>query len=79
MSKLLELKSKLNDCDEEQSGGQQKFVLKTPKGTRDFSPQQMALRLSVLDKIVSVFNRHGAESIDTPIFELKVINNFTLC
>lgn len=32
----------------------------------------MAVRLSVLEKIVTVFKRHGAETIDTPIFELKV-------
>lgn len=67
----MELKSKLTDGDDG-TGGQQKFVLKNPKGTRDFSPPQMALRLSVLDKITAVFKRHGAETIDTPIFELKV-------
>lgn len=32
----------------------------------------MALRLGVLDKIITVFKRHGAETIDTPVFELKV-------
>lgn len=69
VSKLLELKAKITS---ENGGEPQKFVLKTPKGTRDYSPEQMALRLSVLDKIVSVFKRHGAETIDTPIFELKV-------
>ena len=50
----------------------QKFSLKTPKGTRDYNPQQMMLRQGVLDKIITVFNRHGAETIDTPVFELKV-------
>lgn len=50
----------------------QKFTLKTPKGTRDFNPEQMALRNGVLDKIIEVFKRHGAETIDTPVFELKV-------
>lgn len=54
------------------NNGPQKFTLKTPKGTRDFSPQQMAIRSSVLDKVVAVFKKHGAETIDTPIFELKV-------
>ncbi|KAK0177430.1 hypothetical protein PV328_001484 [Microctonus aethiopoides] len=69
VAKLLELKAQLGD------GGdtQQKFILKTPKGTRDYSPEQMALRLGVLDKIVNVFKRHGAETIDTPIFELKEV------
>ena len=67
---MLELKAQLNDGDGEAT--QQKFILKTPKGTRDYNPEQMALRLGVLDKIVNVFKRHGAETIDTPIFELKV-------
>lgn len=68
VAKLLELKAKLGDAD----AGPQKFILKTPKGTRDYNPEQMALRLGVLDKIVDVFKRHGAETIDTPVFELKV-------
>lgn len=74
VSKLLALKAKLtaeNEVDGAE-GGQQKFILKTAKGTRDYGPEHMALRLSVLDKIVTVFKRHGAETIDTPIFELKV-------
>ncbi|XP_056630692.1 histidine--tRNA ligase, cytoplasmic [Diorhabda sublineata] len=50
-----------------------KFTLKTPKGTRDFAPDQMAVRLGVMDKIVSVFKKHGAVTIDTPVFELKEV------
>ncbi|XP_012136357.1 histidine--tRNA ligase isoform X2 [Megachile rotundata] len=50
-----------------------KVILKTPKGTRDYGPEQMALRLGVLDKIITVFKKHGAETIDTPVFELKEI------
>lgn len=33
----------------------------------------MALRQGVLNKIIAVFKRHGAESIDTPVFELKEV------
>lgn len=33
----------------------------------------MALRQGVLEKIVEVFKKHGAESIDTPVFELKEV------
>ncbi|GFN84977.1 histidine--tRNA ligase, cytoplasmic [Plakobranchus ocellatus] len=51
--------------------GPKKFVLKTPKGTRDFAPEQMAIREQVFNKIVACFKRHGAETIDTPVFELK--------
>lgn len=33
----------------------------------------MSIRNSVLDKIISVFKKHGAETIDTPVFELKEV------
>ncbi|KAK3757546.1 hypothetical protein RRG08_032713 [Elysia crispata] len=51
--------------------GPKKFVLKTAKGTRDFAPDQMAIREGVFNKIISCFKRHGAVTIDTPVFELK--------
>ncbi|XP_058128253.1 histidine--tRNA ligase isoform X1 [Anopheles ziemanni] len=53
--------------------GNRNLSLKTAKGTRDYGPEAMALRLSVLDKIVRVFRKHGAETIDTPVFELKEV------
>ena len=65
----MSLKAQLEDVS---PTGPQKFTLKTAKGTRDYNPSQMALRQSVLDKIIGVFRKHGAESIDTPVFELKV-------
>lgn len=68
VAKLLALKAKLT---ENEPATPQKFTLKTPKGTRDYQPQQMSLRQAVLDKIIAVFKKHGAESIDTPVFELK--------
>eukprot|EP00054_Salpingoeca_dolichothecata_P019034 m.118007 g.118007 ORF g.118007 m.118007 type:complete len:580 (-) comp23105_c0_seq1:83-1822(-) len=49
----------------------QKFVLKTPRGMVDYGTEQMAVRRSVFDKIVSVFLLHGAMTIDTPVMELK--------
>ncbi|XP_022904741.1 histidine--tRNA ligase, cytoplasmic isoform X2 [Onthophagus taurus] len=74
VAKLLELKAQLKiDDDPTEATVGQKFILKTPKGTRDYGPQQMAIRQSVLDKVISVFKRHGAESIDTPVFELKEV------
>ncbi|KAG6448710.1 hypothetical protein O3G_MSEX005706 [Manduca sexta] len=69
VSKLLALKAQLNTED----AGPQKFTLKTPKGTRDYNPQQMSIRNDVLQKIITVFKRHGAECIDTPVFELKEV------
>lgn len=71
VAKLLALKASLQD----EPAAPQKFVLKTAKGTRDYGPQQMALRQGVLDKIIAVFKKHGAETIDTPVFELKVGNS----
>ncbi|NXY00572.1 SYHC protein, partial [Centropus bengalensis] len=41
------------------------------QGTRDYSPKQMAIRERVFNTIISCFKRHGAEVIDTPVFELK--------
>lgn len=70
VQKLLALKAQLSEGAE--PAAPQKFTLKTAKGTRDYNPQQTALRQAVLDKIVAVFRKHGAESIDTPVFELKV-------
>lgn len=53
---------------------ERKALLKTPEGTRDYNPQQVALRRSVLGKIIEIFERHGGECIDTPVFELKVMH-----
>ncbi|PVD34974.1 hypothetical protein C0Q70_06255 [Pomacea canaliculata] len=65
VAKLLALKAQLGD------DGPKKFVLKTPKGARDYNPEQMAIREGVFNKIIQCFKRHGAETIDTPVFELK--------
>ncbi|XP_070819016.1 histidine--tRNA ligase isoform X1 [Chaetodon trifascialis] len=66
VAKLLELKAQLGGDD-----GKHPFVLKTAKGTRDYNPKQMAIREKVFNVIVGCFKRHGAETIDTPVFELK--------
>ncbi|XP_003782166.1 probable histidine--tRNA ligase, mitochondrial [Otolemur garnettii] len=47
------------------------FIIKTPKGTRDLSPEQMVVREKILDLVISCFKRHGAKGLDTPAFELK--------
>ncbi|XP_072941965.1 histidine--tRNA ligase, cytoplasmic isoform X1 [Epargyreus clarus] len=69
VAKLLALKAQLTTED----ATPQKFTLKTPKGTRDYNPQQMSIRNDVLQKIIGVFKKHGAECIDTPVFELKEV------
>ncbi|XP_053388457.1 histidine--tRNA ligase-like [Mercenaria mercenaria] len=65
VAKLLELKAQLGD------EASKNFVLKCPKGTRDYNPLQMSIREGVFKTIISCFKRHGAETIDTPVFELK--------
>ncbi|XP_062986180.1 histidine--tRNA ligase, cytoplasmic-like [Elgaria multicarinata webbii] len=54
------------------------LLLKTPKGTRDFSPKQMGIREKIFSTIISCFKRHGAVTIDTPVFERKelLMENF---
>ncbi|XP_061442569.1 histidine--tRNA ligase, cytoplasmic-like isoform X2 [Rhineura floridana] len=41
------------------------------QGTRDFSPKQMVIREKIFNTIISCFKRHGAATIDTPVFERK--------
>ncbi|XP_068133904.1 histidine--tRNA ligase, cytoplasmic-like isoform X2 [Hyperolius riggenbachi] len=63
------------DATTQSYNGEQKqtFLLKTPKGTHDVHPKQMAIREKVFSTVVNCFKRHGAVSIDTPVFELKEI------
>jgi len=42
-----------------------------PKGSRDFGPEQMGIREEAFKIIIDVFKKHGAVTIDTPVFELK--------
>ncbi|KAF5728060.1 histidine--tRNA ligase [Tripterygium wilfordii] len=44
---------------------------KLPKGTRDFSKEQMVIREKAFSIITDVFKRHGAVALDTPVFELR--------
>ena len=48
-----------------------KELVKVVKGARDFLPDQMVIRSRAFDLITSVFKKHGAVEIDTPVFELK--------
>ncbi|KAL7714991.1 histidine--tRNA ligase [Entamoeba marina] len=50
-----------------------KFLVKTPKGTKDYSPKIMNVRETCIQTITRCFRRHGAVTIDTPVFELKDI------
>ncbi|KAM3715760.1 Histidine--tRNA ligase [Dirofilaria immitis] len=57
----------------ESHDSQRKFEIRCPRGTRDYGPEDMALRKQVLDIVTECFKRHGAVSIDTPVFELRDI------
>lgn len=70
MDKLKALKQNLGEDPGAHNSG--RMILKTAKGTRDYLPSQMAIRGTVLNKVIDVFKKHGAETIDTPVFELKV-------
>ena len=50
-----------------------KFLIKTPKGTRDYFPKTMNARETAIQTITRCFRRHGTVTIDTPVFELKDI------
>ena len=69
VEKLKALKLELGD--EAPASG--KITLKCAKGTRDFQPDQMAVREKVINRIINVFKCHGAVTIDTPVFELKEV------
>ena len=71
VEKLKALKLELGDGSSSAPSG--KLILKTAKGTRDFQPEQMAVREKVINKIINVFKCHGAITIDTPVFELKEV------
>lgn len=45
--------------------------LAIPRGTRDYHPEQMVIRKQAINKIENVFIKHGAVTIDTPVFELR--------
>ena len=64
-----ELDSVLNEVLEQRNEERRKP--KCAKGTRDMLPIQMAIREKAFNIIKSVFKKHGASEIDTPVFELK--------
>lgn len=52
---------------------EQKFALKVPKGTKDWSDKDMVIREAIFKKLTDLFRSHGGETIDTPVFELREI------
>ncbi|GMT26052.1 hypothetical protein PFISCL1PPCAC_17349, partial [Pristionchus fissidentatus] len=71
--KVAAMLAKKKQLGEETSEKPGKFVLKCPKGTRDYGAKPMAAREEVLKKVTDTFKRHGAETIETPVFELREV------
>ncbi|KAF3938517.1 hypothetical protein ABW19_dt0206748 [Dactylella cylindrospora] len=53
--------------------GKQTITLKTVKGSRDWAGVDIAVRDKIFEKITTTFKKHGAVSLDTPVFELKEV------
>lgn len=49
----------------------EQFLLKTPKGTKDWADKDMVLREEIFKTLSDAFKRHGGVTIDTPVFELR--------
>lgn len=49
------------------------FLLKTPKGTKDWAEKDMVLREEIFGTLSKIFKKHGGVTIDTPVFELREI------
>ncbi|KAG9077631.1 Cytoplasmic and mitochondrial histidine tRNA synthetase, partial [Ceratobasidium sp. 370] len=75
MKKLGELKKQLGQLtgSAKEDAKKSRLVLKTPKGTRDWAPVEMAVREHIFLTLTRVFKTHGGVTIDTPVFELKEI------
>ncbi|CAE6445748.1 unnamed protein product [Rhizoctonia solani] len=73
--KLGELKKQLGQLGGVAKADSKKdrLALKTPKGTRDWSPLEMSIREHIFSTLQRVFKAHGGVTIDTPVFELRDI------
>ena len=73
MEEVEKLKALKLEASDDVPTTSRKLILKTAKGTRDFEPEQMAVREKVLKTVIDTFKRHGAVTIDTPVFELREV------
>lgn len=53
--------------------GKLQVSLKTPKGTKDWSDTDMVIREAIFSTLSALFKKHGGQTIDTPVFELREI------
>ena len=67
------IKRLLMTATKPKKGKAQDFVLKTPKGTKDWADKDMVLREAIFGTLSTLFKKHGGVTIDTPVFELREI------
>ncbi|CAF2810340.1 unnamed protein product [Rotaria sp. Silwood2] len=72
VTKLLSLKKEQSNHRKENIINNDK-ILKIPRGTRDYHPNQMKIRDEVFRTIINCFKQHGADTIDTPVIELTTL------
>lgn len=65
--------SKKHDVKQQDKKSKLQVSLKTPKGTKDWADSDMVIREAIFSTLSSLFKRHGAVTIDTPVFELREI------
>ena len=58
--------------DKDKKGGGQELI-KNPKGTRDWSGSDVSILDDILTQISTVFRKHGAKKLDTPVFEREEV------
>merc|ERR1719298_13517 len=59
----------VTQSQKEDGGAQQQLSLQPPRGTRDFYPEEMALRNWLFGKMRSTATAHGFEEYDAPVLE----------
>ncbi|KAK6330245.1 Cytoplasmic and mitochondrial histidine tRNA synthetase [Orbilia blumenaviensis] len=69
----LQLRYSSRKSNSDDDMGKQQITLKTVKGSRDWAGVDIAVRDKIFEKITTTFKKHGAVSLDTPVFELKEV------
>ncbi|KAI5169245.1 histidyl-tRNA synthetase [Pancytospora epiphaga] len=52
---------------------QKSVELRTPKGTLDYSPDEVVTQNELIQQVVELFRKHGGMPIETPTFELRSV------
>jgi histidyl-tRNA synthetase len=73
INEMKALKAQLSKEKKDAPAAPAGFQLKVPKGTIDHKPAAALLRKHIFSTLEGIFAKHGGETIDTPVFELKDI------